>query len=66
MKKRDIIPLSIGIVGGIAAFIIFQFVPANFGGFLTKLTFAFMMGCFVYIVALFTTYMATDPNYWES
>ena len=66
MKTRDLISFSIGIVGGITAFIVFQFVPANFGGIFTKFTFAFMAGCIVYIVALFVTYMVTDPKYWEN
>lgn len=65
MKLRDIIPLSIGIAGWIAAFITFQNIPSDMGGFMAMLALAFMMGCIVYVIALFITYMVVDPKKWE-
>ena len=59
------IPLLIGVAGGIAAFATFQYIPSDMGGFLSMAALAFIMGDIAYIFALFVTYMVVDPKKWE-
>ena len=62
MKKRDIIPLSIGAVVWVVTLIILQFVAADLSGFLGLLALAFLIGDIFYILALFVTYLTIDSK----
>ena len=70
MKLRDIIPLSFGVVAWLVSLIIFQFTLfQNLDEKVLVLVSSYLflpiiMGSIVYVVPLFITYMAVDPNEW--
>ena len=71
MKLRDMIPLSIGVVGWVVALITFQFTLFNKPDFDVlaivsgNLFLPIVIGSIFYILALFITYMVVDPKKWH-